>query len=107
MDKLFFDTSSLLMLAKEDIEKYAPIIISSISLKELENIKSSNHKSDEIKQKARKIIRLIDNYKDLFIVWNYQSYMLKPILKKYSLEPDEVNNDLKILATAYDYENSQ
>ena len=49
MDKLFFDTSSLLMLAKEDIEKYAPIIISSISLKELENIKSSNHKSDEIK----------------------------------------------------------
>ena len=47
---------------------------------------------------ARKIIRLIDNYKDLFIVWNYQSYMLKPILKKYSLEPDEVNNDLKILA---------
>ena len=48
MDKLFFDTSSLLMLAKEDIEKYAPIIISSISLKELENIKNSNYKSDEI-----------------------------------------------------------
>lgn len=105
MDKRFFDTSSLLMLTEEDIKKYAPIIISSITLKELENIKTSAHKSDEIKRKARKITRFIDTHHDLFIIWNYKTEMLHPILLKYQV--DEINDDLRILATAYDYENSQ
>jgi predicted ribonuclease YlaK len=53
----FYDTSSLLKNPKglfDDCEHWA---ISSITLEELEDIKSSNHKTEEIKAKARKIVR--------------------------------------------------
>ena len=57
----FYDTCSLLVkagyLTKEDFET---MIISSITLDELENIKSSFHKDAEIKFAARKVLGLLD-----------------------------------------------
>ena len=50
IDYKFFDTSALLELTS-NVDK--PIYISSITLKELENIKISNNKSEEVKYKAR------------------------------------------------------
>lgn len=57
IDYKFFDTSALLELTS-NVDK--PIYISSITLKELENIKISNNKSEEVKYKARRIIKQID-----------------------------------------------
>ena len=74
----FLDTSALLLL-QEDIFNdtfYDNTYISSCSFKELEEIKSSNTKSDDIKAKARKLLRLLyegeDKYKTIF--FNRETY---------------------------------
>ena len=63
IDYKFFDTSALLELTS-NVDK--PIYISSITLKELENIKISNNKSEEVKYKARRIIKQIDEHPELY-----------------------------------------
>ena len=91
----FYDTSSLLLL--EDFTE--TIVISSITLFELEEIKSSMRKDEEVRAAARNLLRLFDseavNYKTII----YNSQMLKPIEKTGV----EINNDAKILATALYY----
>ena len=96
--KKFCDTSSLLLLEDSLFESH--FVISSITLEELENIKSSGRKDEDTRQAARSLLHLLDENRDKYTVWVYNSSMLKPIEKK-SLE---INNDLKILATALDYE---
>ena len=61
--KYFYDTCSLLSCQHQAFqgEKF---YISSITLKELENIKTSNNKDPEIKFKARKLIHLLNENKD-------------------------------------------
>ena len=56
----FYDTSSLLLMADNfsDDQYY---IISSISLNELEGIKSSNTIDEDIKYAARRVLSYIDN----------------------------------------------
>ena len=83
----FYDTSSLLALGELPKEIFA---VSDITLQELEEIKDSNKKTDDIRAKARIIA------KQFFIAENY-------ILCRY--KPDEtiklsVNNDTKILISA-------
>ena len=62
----FYDTSSMLemgdALFADDVEKW---FCSSVSLAELENIKVSQNKSDELKYKARKLTRLLDEHEDM------------------------------------------
>ena len=90
--KKFYDTSSLLLLENFD----EPFIISSITLCELEDIKTSNRKDEEVRATARKILHLLDINEELYTIKTYNSSMLKPIVKKNL----EINNDVKILATA-------
>lgn len=52
----FLDTNAILTYIPE--EKFA---ISSITLDELENIKTSANKDGEIKWKARKVLRALDS----------------------------------------------
>lgn len=53
----FYDTSSLLLE-----ENFEGIVVSSISLQELEDIKTSTNRDNEIKAQARKALRkLIEN----------------------------------------------
>ena len=57
-----YDTSALLNLKDElklDEESYIPLIV----LKELENIKSSIHKDDEIKFYARKVGGMLEEWR--------------------------------------------
>lgn len=96
MMRKFYDTSSLLLL--EDFSE--PIIISSISLLELEEIKSSNKKDEELRASARKVLRLIDNKEINCTIIIFNNYMLKQ-LERSGIE---INNDAKILATALHYE---
>ena len=56
----FYDTCALLNNI-EIFNSTENFIISSITLKELENIKSSYNKDEETKYKARKLIHLLSN----------------------------------------------
>ena len=94
----FYDTCSLLLkghhLFDNDNERVA---ISSITLQELEDIKSSGRKDESIKFAARQILNILNSRKD------YDIHIFKPnMLEKF--EQFEPTNDIKILATAFDYD---
>lgn len=91
----FYDTSSLL-LANEDIFK-EHFIISSITIKELEDIKYNPKKDGEIKNKARRLLALLDERPNCYDLVIYKSEMIRPFVAA----DYEINNDLKILACAY------
>lgn len=55
----FYDTNALIELSEKDIDER--IYLSSISLLELENIKTSSSKDETVKYKARKILHKLDN----------------------------------------------
>ena len=93
----FYDTSSLLLLSDEELHEH--FVISSITLSELENIKTSRNKDYEIKARANHITHMLfelDNYE----VQIFHPEMLNPIISQEL----EVNNDTKILACAIFWE---
>ena len=100
----FYDTSSLLLTNAlfEEKPEEDNIIISSISLKELEHIKTSPNKDFNVKYLARQLLHTLHNNIDKFICIPYGLDMEKYI-NLYSLEN---TNDTRILATAYYYYHS-
>lgn len=97
----FYDTSSLLLNADNLFNEGHPhFIISSITLNELENIKSSSKKDSEIKASAQKVLRKLSENTDKYEVWVFQNHMLKPIEEKDL----EITPDTKILSCAIDYD---
>lgn len=96
-----FDTSSLL-LTENLLEEECNIVITNITLKELEQIKNSNNKDSNIKYSARQILRLLDENLDMF-----SCAIFTPSMEKWLIKHDiETNNDGKILATAYSYQSN-
>lgn len=94
-----YDTSSLLIKAEEIFETDDKIIITNISLKELENIKTSANKDSSIKYAARQLLHKLDENCD-----KYTCIFYKPAFEDWLHDFDiELNNDGKILATAYHY----
>lgn len=78
-----------------------PVIMSSISLTELEHIKTSAHKDSDIKYAARKLIALLEKHIGEYEVIPFTQTMLDKLLVKYAL-PN--TNDMCILATAVYYD---
>lgn len=98
MKYVFYDTCSLLLKADSLFDnKEEKVIISSVSLKELEEIKTSDKKDAEIKYSARHLTRFLEQHKEEYTVVNYLHSMENLILEKFDLP---INNDSKILATA-------
>lgn len=94
-----YDTSSLLIKAEEIFDTNDKIIITNISLKELETIKTSANKDSSIKYTARQLLHKLDENPD-----KYTCIIYKPIFEKWLIDSNiEINNDGKILATAYNY----
>lgn len=95
----FYDTCSLLMvvdnLFQEEEEKNIPVI-STITLSELENIKTSTNKDADIKYSARKLLHKLNENLDKCIIYIFNSEDLKPIEEKNL----PINNDTQILASA-------
>lgn len=92
----FYDTSSLLMRATtlfDDPEE--KIIISTITLGELEEIKTAYNKTPDIRCAARQVLALLATHKNYETVI-FTNSMLMPIIDKDLI----VNNDTKILASA-------
>ena len=98
----FFDTCSLLLKANHlfDDDSYKTII-SSISLQELEDIKTASNKDAETKYSARKLLTALSENPEAYEIWIFKEEMLKPIAEKGFTH---INNDLRILACAYDYD---
>lgn len=92
----FYDTSSLLLRVDGLFEDTRPFAISSITLEELENIKTSANKDAEVKYAARKLLHMLDaNPTKYMVVIFKQSYM------DIVIENDlPITNDSKILACA-------
>lgn len=97
----FYDTCSLLLGYEKMFQPNEKPVISSITLKELEEIKTSAYKDNKIKFAARQVIRTLREHQGEYDIHIFCNTMLEPILQKTDLE---VNNDLKILATAFNYD---
>lgn len=101
----FYDTCSLLLKTNNLFdEENVKVVISSISLQELEDIKTANNKDAEIKYSARKLLNILNENPEAYEIWIFKEEMLKPIIEKGF---DHINNDLRILACAFNYDYTQ
>ena len=91
--KKFYDTNAILDLQDKMFEN--AFCISSISLQEMENIKTSGRKDEETKYKARKALHLLDENKDKYEVVIYTTAMENYIVEKQL----EITPDTKIIAS--------
>lgn len=104
MEKIkFYDTSSLLLKADTLFDTDEKFAISSITLEELEHIKTSVHKDPDIKYAARKLTHLLDKHIGSYDVEIYNEKMDKPLHQMGIF----VNNDAKILACSIAYAKAQ
>ena len=98
--RYFFDTSSLLSKAetifKQAIDSKTPFFISSITLKELEHIKSSAHKDADVKYSARLILSLLEQHPECFEIIIHKLRYERDIVKNGY----EITDDTKILSDA-------
>ena len=90
----FYDTNALLELMDDILAE--PFAISYVTLEELENIKTSKTKTEEIRYKARKVVHLLDENRDKYqiVIHNDDTF---EILMNSGVE---VTNDSKICACA-------
>jgi PhoH-like ATPase len=90
----FYDTNALLELTDEVLNEH--FAISSVTLEELENIKTSRNKTEEVRYKARKVVHLLNDNPDKYNTVFYKDGAVK-ILEDFGLEP---TSDNKICACA-------
>lgn len=98
MSLFFYDTCSLMHLQEEAFKE--KFYISNITLYELESIKESNFKDEETKYQARKLLKLLKEYREKYQVIQYQDSFdtITPI----PFIPQNTNslNDAKIVQCA-------
>lgn len=90
----FYDTNALLELQEDVLQEY--FAISSVTLEELENIKTSKTKTEETRYKARKIVHILDENIDKYNVVVYND-KIEQLIVNIGIEK---NNDNKICACA-------
>ena len=96
----FYDTCSLLNL-QEDAFKDEKLAVSTITLRELEEIKTSGLKDEETKARARKVIKLLNKHADKVNFFIYTTD-LDEVLESHLLVK---NNDARIAVSAMTYAN--
>lgn len=94
---LFYDTCSLLSAQQTAFQQENKFYISSITLNELENIKTSGTKDEETKYASRKILHLLEENEDKYEVILYKESYSEDITK-FNLPNTP---DSKIVITAY------
>ena len=98
MSLFFYDTCSLMHLQEEAFKE--PFYISNVTLYELENIKESNFKDEETKYQARKLLKLLKEYREKYQVIQYQDSF--DITTPIPFIPQNINslNDARIVQCA-------
>ena len=71
-----FDTSSLILEAYTLFEDYEYVIIPSVCLTELENIKTSADKDPEVKQAVRFLLELLERNPEKYDIHVFKNSML-------------------------------
>lgn len=89
----FYDTNAILKLQDKIFEE--DFIISSVTLQELEHIKVSRNKDDQVKYEARKALHLLDDNSDKYDVVVYDNAIENYILGKNM----EITPDTKIVGS--------
>lgn len=101
-DIRFYDTCSLLLAGESLFDKGETFVVSSITFKELERIKTANNKDLDVKYSARQLLRLFEQYPELYqVVAHNTTY--EDIINKLGFD---INDDTKILSDAIWYNNS-
>lgn len=95
----FYDTCSLLLKVNSICDDEEKFLISSITLKELENIKTSSTKDPSIKYDARKVLHMLNNNPEAYDVIIFNTTMLIPFTQQCL----EVTDDIRILSSAFWY----
>lgn len=94
----FYDTNALLMLQNIPVEEF---YVSSITLHELEHIKTNKNKSDDVKYRARKITRLLDlNYNQYeTIIYNNEisEYINSILILDLSISDNQIVGTAKFI----------
>lgn len=93
-DRFFFDTCALLAAGESLFEMEKPFLISSISFKELERIKTSTNKDADVKYSARLLLKLFEEHQDKYEVIIHKLEYETPIIEA-SLD---INDDARILS---------
>lgn len=97
---LFLDTSAILHLQEKAFEE--GFIISQMTLQEIEGIKTSDRKDGELKYKARKVARLLDEKEDTYQVIPYVDDVKEMVLRKgLELTPDNIIVGSAAIVTAF------
>ena len=102
----FYDTCALLAEINNDNLFNERFYVSSITLHELEHIKSSKTKLDDIRYKARKLTHLLDeHYKDYdTIVYNHQieAYIINELGLDATIPDNQIVGTAKFISTDMD-----
>ena len=93
---MFYDTCALLHDAKNIFNQEGQFLISSVTLEELENIKTSGNKDEEVKYQARIVTRLLSEHTDKYVAILYNR-VIEKLAEKTGIP---LTNDLKIICTA-------
>ena len=93
MNFLFYDTCALLEAQQTVFEEDAKILISSITINELEDIKTSGRKDEDVKYAARKLLHLLNQNEDKYEIILYKS-IYDDYIKNFDLP---YTNDSKII----------
>ena len=99
----FYDTCSLLLKVNNLFEETDPIVISSITLNELENIKTATNKDPDVKYAARRLLHMLSEHPEAYEIHIFKMDMLEPIINCGLA----ITEDAKILATAIDYDRAR
>jgi len=99
MTKYFLDTCSLLNLGNKVLDFESPFVVSDVTIKELESIKTSGKKDEVTKFKARQILHILVNNSDKFETFICDLDVLKSI-EELALED---TNDNRIICSAMKY----
>lgn len=90
----FYDTCAL--INDQEVAFKEPFVIADVTLYELEDIKSSRTKDEDVKARVRKLLQLLDKHQDMYTIFSYHP--------DYSLLHEYYDkNDSKIVAAALEY----
>ena len=99
--KKFYDTNAILKLQSKIFED--DFALSSTTLHELEHIKTSRNKDEEVKYNARKVIHLLDTYSDKYEVVTFTTDV-DELMHEYGVF-DSPDNEIIACAKYYSKEN--
>lgn len=97
----FYDTCALLNELENAFKE--PFVVSTITFGELEDIKSSRNKDEDVKSKARQLLKLLQNNREKYYISAYLEEELENLIQERGSMFSLCSNDSKIISCAVVY----